>query len=129
MRYYFLAVLIGVSTLFPLTSPAAQRDVSLRAQARDLATFAEGTFVGDVISDSRESSRSGVTVRVTRVGPNLVEIRCDYARVPTVRIALELAMNAVIAASGDNVFLINRDQDPDRLELTIDGASLSLTRQ
>ena len=30
---------------------------------------------------------------------------------------------------GDHVFVINRDVDPRRLDLTIDDASLSLTRR
>ena len=124
-----LASLLATATLFFSAPSAAQRSVDVRRTTSDLADFAQGTYFGDVISDSRGSSRSGVTVRVTKVGPNLVEVKADYARIPTVRIPLEAAMNAVLAASGDHVFLINRDQDPNRLDLTIDGASLSLARR
>ena len=123
------AVAISISGLLMATPSPAQRSVDIRRSRSDLADFAEGTYFGDVISDSRGSSRSGVTVRVIKVGPNLVEIQSDYARIPTVRVPLEAAMSAVLAASGDHVFLINRDQDRNRLDLTIDGASLSLTRR
>lgn len=128
MKRLLLAAALALFALTPV-SATAQRNADLQRQSGDLAAFAAGTYVGDVISDSRGSSRSGVTVQVTRVGPNLVEIRSDYPRIPTVRIPLEQAMSAVLAASGDHVFLINRDQDPRRLDLTIDGASLSLLRQ
>jgi hypothetical protein len=46
-----------------------------------------------------------------------------------VRIPLEEVMGSILAASGDHVFLIDRNRDPRRLQLTIDDASLSLVRQ
>lgn len=124
----FAVAAILASMILPQAA-SAQTPARERRAAADLAALVAGTYVGDVISDSRGSSRSGVTVQVVRIGPNLVEIRSDYARIPTVRIPLTTAMNAVLAASGDHVFLINRDQDPGRLDLTIDEASLSLQRQ
>src|SRR5262245_10476100 len=48
--------------------------------APDLGDVAQGTYVGDVISDSRGSSRSHVTVTVTRIGINLVRITSNYPR-------------------------------------------------
>ena len=129
MTRFFLAAALALPILIAATPAAAQRNAELRRPSNDLADFAAGTYVGDVISDSRGSSRSDVTVRVTRVGPNLVEVQSDYARIPTVRIPLEQAMSAVLAARGDHVFLDQSDQDPRRLDLTIDGASLSLRRQ
>jgi hypothetical protein len=126
--------LLRFATLFLLVSaPAAlaQPKPEPESQARraDLADFAAGTYFGDVISDARGSSRSDVTVTVTRVGPNLVEVSSDYARVPTVRIQLTQAMSAIVAEGADYVFLIQRDQDPNRLSLTIDDASLSVERR
>jgi len=122
-----------VSALLSLSviGAAAPADAIQRSSQRpaDLAEEVAGTWVGDVISDARGSSHSGVTVTITRVGPNLVEISADYARIPRVRIPLERAMNAIVQASGDHVFVINRDVDPRRLDLTIDEASLSLQRR
>jgi hypothetical protein len=94
----------------------------------DLADFVEGTYEGDVISDARGSSQSGVTVTVKRIGKNLVEVSCDYARIPKVTIPLTQAMSAILAARGNAVFLMDRAKDPKRLDLTIDDASLSVSR-
>lgn len=120
-----LALLLSVTALMP-ASAEAQR--TSRLNRADLADEVAGTYHGDVISDARGSSQSGVTVTVAKVGPNLVEVSADYPRIPTVRIRIEQAMNSIVQADGDHVFVINRDVDPRRLDLTIDDASLSLTR-
>ena len=119
------------SMLVLAVAPAAQAQPKPEgpAQAADLADFAAGTWTGDVISDARGSSRSGVTVTVRKVGPNLVEVSSNYSRIPTVRIELTQAMSAIVAQGTDHVFLIQRDSDPDELSLTIDDASLSVRRQ
>jgi hypothetical protein len=107
----------------------AQPKPEASAQPADLASFVSGTYVGDVISDARGSSRSDVTISVRRVGPNLVEVSSSYSRIPTVRIQLTQAMSSIIADGGDHVFLINRDEDSDQLGLTIDDASLNVRRR
>ncbi|WP_116969754.1 hypothetical protein [Blastomonas sp. UPD001] len=95
----------------------------------DLADLVAGTYVGDIISDARGSSKSGVTITVTRVGKDRVAIACDCARIPKVEIPIERAMDAILASSGPHVFLIENQRDPRRLSLTIDDASLSLEKQ
>lgn len=124
-RSLCLAVLLAFS--FAAAVPG-QAQPDEQARPADLADFAEGTYHGDVISDARGSSRSGVTVTVRRVGPNEVEVSSDYARIPVVRIRLIQAMSSVIADGADYVFLIDRERDPDELGLTIDDASLSVRR-
>jgi hypothetical protein len=124
--------LLRIAPLFVLAfapQASAQPRPEAPARAADLATFAEGTYVGDVISDARGSSRSDVAVTVRRVGPNMVEVSSDYSRIPTVRIQLTQAMSAIVAEGTDHVFLIQRDSDPDQLGLTIDDASLSVRRR
>ena len=124
--------LLRLACLFVLACapPAfAQPKPEPSAQPADLASFASGTYVGDVISDARGSSRSDVTITVRRVGPNLVEVSSSYSRIPTVRIQLTQAMSSIIADGTDHVFLINRDEDSDALSLTIDDASLSVHRR
>lgn len=79
-------------------------------------------------SDARGSSRDNVTITVTRTGPNKVEIKSDYPRIPTVTIPLEKAMDAILAASGPSVFLLDTVRSPGRLDLTIDDASWSGNR-
>src|SRR3989442_1590696 len=43
----------------------------------DLGDVAQGTYMGDVIADSHGSSKSHVTVTVTRIGSNLVRMTSD----------------------------------------------------
>lgn len=124
-RSLFLSV--AALLLLPGAVPAQSQPAAAPRKA-DLADRVAGTYKGDVVSDARGSSRNGVTITVTRVGPNRVEIRSDYARIPTVTIALDKAMDAILAASGPHVFLIDTLRSPDRLDLTIDDASWSGTR-
>lgn len=95
----------------------------------DLADTVAGIYEGDIISDARGSSKSGVTITVVRIGKNLVEVSCDCARIPKVQIPLEKAMDAILASGGPHVFLIETQRDPRRLSLTIDDASLSVEKQ
>jgi len=86
--------------------------------APDLGDVAQGRYVGDVISDSRGSSRSHVTVTVTRIGINLVRITSDYPRLPIVDVPLTSAMDKIVQAQGDTVFLLDRAQRPARLDVS-----------
>ena len=115
-----------VTTTEPNTAsepePAAAAPTSAPVQASkrkpDLADFVAGEYFGDVISDSRGSSRTGVSLTLTRVGPNRVQITSDYARLPAVEITIMQAMQSIIAAKGDNVFVIDRAKDASRLGVT-----------
>lgn len=105
---------------------AAQTAAPVRAERpSDLADRVSGTWSGDVISDARGSSRSNVTITIERIGPNRVRITSDYPRLPTVEIPLERAMDAILAASGPHVLLMNVAADPNRLDLSFDDASWS----
>ena len=84
----------------------------------DLADVAQGTYFGDVISDSQGASQSGVTVTVTRIGKNRVQITADDARLPTVDVALTQAMDKILNASGTTTFLLDRSQIPMRLDVS-----------
>ena len=74
----------------------------------DLADAVAGTYAGDVISDSKGSSRSDVTLTVTRTGPNTVQVTSDYPRLPTITVPLTTAMSTIQQARGDSVFLYDR---------------------
>jgi hypothetical protein len=74
----------------------------------DLADAVAGTYAGDVISDSKGSSRSDVTLTVTRSGPNTVTVTSNYPRLPTITVPLTTAMNTIQQARGDSVFLYDR---------------------
>ena len=124
-RSFCLAALLSMA-MAPVAATLAQPGE--QSHPADLADFAAGTYHGDVISDARGASRSGVTVVVRKVAPNEVEVSSDYTRIPTVRIRLTQAMSSVIADGADYVFLIDRERDPNELALTIDDASLSVRR-
>src|SRR5262249_33496274 len=68
--------------------------------------------------DSRGSSRSHVTLTVTRIGSNLVRITSNYARLPIVDVSLTRAMDKIVQAQGDTVFLLDPMQRPARLDVS-----------
>lgn len=122
-----LSLAVAAALLLPAAVHAETKPTTAPHKA-DLADRVAGTYKGDVISDARGSSKSGVTITVTRVGPNKVEVKSSYARIPTVTIPLEKAMDAILASSGPYVFLLDTVRSPDRLDLTIDDASWSGNR-
>ncbi len=122
------ACLLAIPAVAAFVAPANAAPQAA-AHKPDLADLAAGTWTGSVTSDVRGSSRSGVTITVTRVGHNLVEVRSDYSRIPTVRIPLTQPADSITNASGGNTFLIERKRDPNRLDLYIDQASLIVRRR
>ena len=123
-----IAFIASLALLLPAGAALAETPKAAPARKADLADRVAGTYKGAVVSDARGSSRDDVTITVTRTGPNKVEVKSDYARIPTVTIPLEKAMDAILAASGPSVFLLDTVRSPDRLDLTIDDASWSGTR-
>lgn len=122
-----LILTIAAAALLPAAAHAETKPTTAPRKA-DLADRVAGTYQGDIISDARGSSRSGVTITVTRTGPNKVEIKSSHPRIPTVTIPLEKAMDAILAASGPYVFLLDTVRSPDKLDLSIDDASWSGNR-
>ena len=84
----------------------------------DLADWVEGHYFGDVISDSRGSSQSGVSLTLTRIGKNQVQITSDYPRLPVVEVVLTQAMQSIVQANGNTAFVINRSRDARRLDVS-----------
>ncbi|HET6970239.1 MAG TPA: hypothetical protein VFH92_03855 [Phenylobacterium sp.] len=74
----------------------------------DLADAVAGSYAGDVISDSQGSSKSGVTLIITRAGPNTVKITSDYPRLPVVGVQLTAAMSSIVQKDGDTAFAFDR---------------------
>lgn len=123
LLFRLIALLLAVFAPLSLASAAPPE------RKPDLADLVAGTYYGDIISDARGSSKSGVTITVTRIGKDRVAIACDCTRIPKVEIPIERAMDAILASNGPHVFLIENQRDPRRLSLTIDDASLSLEKQ
>ncbi len=96
----------SVAALWPTFAVNAQSGPPIRRP--DLADAAAGTYVGDVISDSKGSSKSDVTLTVTRIAKNVVRVTSDYPRLPTVDVALTSAMGKILQQRGNTVFLLDR---------------------
>lgn len=90
---------------------------------RDLADIAAGVYRGDVISDARGASRSGVTIIVTKIGPNMVSVTSDYGRLPPFTIRLTRAMDTIQQVGSSVVFLLDLSKGPYGLDITDDDAS------
>lgn len=122
----FLSLLLSTIMLpaAPIASAAEQP-----ARKPDLADIAAGRYEGAVVADTRGGSQSDVVITVTRVGKNIVEVSSDYDRVPTVRIGLTRASDAILNARPPHNFLIQQARDPKRLDLSIDGATLIVHKQ
>jgi hypothetical protein len=119
MRLSRRALALGLAVLMlPL---GAQAQAPAPKRKPDLGDAAQGVYSGDVISDSKGSSQSGVTLTVTRVGANLVRVTSDYDRLPEVTVPLTRAMGKILQARGNSVFLLDRAKDPPGLDVTFNG--------
>jgi hypothetical protein len=87
----------------------------------DLGDAAEGTYFGEVISDSKGSSHADVTLTVKRTGVNRVRITSDYARLPGVDVQLTRAMDKIMQSRGDTVFLYDGSKKPAKLDVSFHG--------
>jgi hypothetical protein len=118
-RRQLIAVLflaIG-SVLLPVRAADKPDDPSKRKP--DLGDAAKGTYFGDVISDSQGSSKSEVTLTITRIGKNRVRITSDYPRLPVVEVALTSAMGRIVnGGSGDTAFVLDPDKTPAGLDVS-----------
>lgn len=124
-----LFAVAGLTMLIPAGASAEAKKPTKAQHVLDLADVSAGTYFGDVISDSRGSSQSDVTITVAKTGPNTVRVSSSYPRLPTFSVHLTRAMQTIQQASGDNVFLIDQAKSPWSLDVTVDGASWSGTRR
>lgn len=112
-RLKYAGLIAAVAVLTPL---AVQAESAKRKP--DLGDAAQGQYFGDVISDSKGSSKGGVTLTVTRVGPNLVKVTSDYGRLPEVTVPLTRAMGRILQARGNSVFLLDPTKTPKHLDVS-----------
>jgi hypothetical protein len=117
-RHSLLHVVVFVCFAALLPSFAADAQDASQKRKPDLADVAQGNYFGDVISDSQGSSRSDVTVTVSRIGKNLVRITSDYARLPAVEVPLTQAMDRILNARGRTTFVLDRTKNPNRLDIS-----------
>lgn len=112
-----LLTLSVVASLAPLAA-AASAPIAKPKRLPDLADFVAGEYFGSVISDSRGSSQNGVTLYVTRIGKNRVQITSDYPRLPVADVSIRTAMRSIVQANGNTVFVIDRAKDSRRLDIS-----------
>jgi uncharacterized caspase-like protein len=132
--FYFRAAGEAASTTAPAPQPqinavprapnSSAREAAQPQQTADppdLATTLEGVWYGDVISDSKGSSRSHVIVTIRRTSRNTIAITSDYARLPAVTVTLTRAMQTIRADEGDTVISYDLDKDTKRLGIVFGG--------
>jgi hypothetical protein len=117
-------VLAGMALSASVPTIAGSPHSAPRHPLPDLADTVKGEYFGDIISDSRGSSQSDVTVTVTKAGPNTVKVAASE-RLPTFTVHLTRAMQTIQQSNGDNVFLVDQSKSPWSLDVTVDGASWS----
>src|SRR5689334_19908468 len=116
-RNRFLRTVLAGCALVALPSLAAEQpDKSKRKP--DLGDAAEGTYFGEVISDSKGSSKSDVTLTVTRIGLNRVRVTSDYPRLPVVEVSLTQAMGKILNQGGNTTFLLDRGKGAAKLDVS-----------
>ena len=87
----------------------------------DLADMVAGIYHGDVISDSKGSSRSDVTLTITKLSQRKVRIASDYQRLGVVEIELNRVGNSIQSTGGRSLLLLELDKNPPRLNFNPDG--------
>ena len=124
-----VAVGLGVYALRPrgttTLAPDSQRDRSEATPASEakkplsavtgLADLVTGTYIGNVMADSKGSSRSDIGVTVSKLDARTVRVTSDYPRVGTVDVALTRIGNKIFGAGGDSPFMVDLDQNPPTL--------------
>lgn len=88
------------------------------ARKPDLADMLSGTWAGDVISDSKGSSRSDVTLTIERTGPNMIRISSDYPRLPVITVPVERVMTVVMNRGGNSTVLYDPTRSPPKLDVS-----------
>ncbi len=88
------------------------------ARKPDLADMLAGTWAGNVISDSKGSSRNNVTLTIERTGPNIVRITSDYPRLPIITVPVERVTTVIMNRSGSSTFLYDPTRSPPKLDVS-----------
>ena len=87
----------------------------------DLADLVAGVYHGRVISDSKGSSMSDVTVTITKLSQRKVRVASDYQRLGVVEIELNRVGNSIQSTGGHSLLLLELDKNPPRLNFNRDG--------
>ena len=83
----------------------------------ELADLVVGSYLGNVMSDSKGSSRSDIDVTVTRLDRYTVRVTSSYQRLGTVDVTLTRIGNQILGAGGDSPFMVDLDRNPPTLQI------------
>ena len=97
------------------TAPPVEAPAPPAANAPGLADLVVGRYHGDVIADSKGSSRSDIEVTITRIDRATVRVSSDYRRIGSVDVSLTRNGNQIFAADGDTPFIVDLDRSPPSL--------------
>jgi hypothetical protein len=123
-------ILLGLAAAALAAGALAQTPAAKPERKPDLGDVAEGRYVGDVISESKGSSRNDVTLTITRIGVNRVRISSDYPRLPVVEVQLQRALAMIVQARGNTAFVYDWAKKPAKLDVSFDNeVSWSGTKQ
>jgi uncharacterized caspase-like protein len=112
---------VKVAPRAPSSSARGVAQPQQTAGPRDLATTLEGVWYGDVISDSKGSSRSDVIVTIRRTSRNTVAITSDYARLPAVTVPLTRVEETILSAEGQTTIYYDPAKDTKQLGIVFEG--------
>jgi len=108
-------VVLGVGAALFLRRPAPAPMPGSAAGQVELADLASGVYRGEVTSDARGSSRSDVTVTVTKMTPRRVRITSDYERLDTVEVELTRVGEGIQSVGADTSFHLELTKQPPAL--------------
>lgn len=103
--------------------PGATGPVGIAGESVEIADVIAGTYYGDVVADSQGSSRTDVTVTITRVGTRKVRITSDYGRLGDAEMELTKDGNVIHGSGGESILSLDMDQTPPRLGYNPGGVS------
>jgi hypothetical protein len=87
----------------------------------ELADLVVGTYLGNISSDSKGSSRSDVFVTVTRLDRTKVRVTSDNARIGTFEVDLTRIGDNLFNVGGDSILIAYTSKNPPELVLTARG--------
>jgi TIR domain len=94
---------------------------ALDAEIGDPADLVVGTYLGNISSDSKGSSRSDVLVTVTRLDRTKVRVTSDNARIGTFEVDVNRIGDNLFNVGGDSTFIAYTATNPPQLVLTARG--------
>ena len=108
-----MVLVLGAAWLLPRSAPLRARGPA--GGHVELADVASGVYYGEVTSDSKGSSRSDVTVTVSRLSPRRVRITSDYERLGTVEVELTRVGEGIQDVGADTSFHLDLTNHPPAL--------------